>query len=202
VPPTVRTTLERGLLHLVRCRCGTCQDNLSTCPCSHADYDRRAFAALETGMKRSGNPQAFADRYLEALRARGELPGSPEVALALANEMAAAAPAGAATPPTDEELREAMTQLFIKRYGGMDVLTAPLDRGEQRLAWAVPYVAILAGMAFVFWLSLRWIRGSRKSQARPVAPAPSNGATASATVLAGADRERLQRLEDELAQIE
>ena len=153
-------------------------------------------------MKRSGNPQAFADRYVEALRARGELPGSPEMAFALANEMAAAAPAGAATPPSDEELREAMTQLFIKRYGGMDVLTAPPDRGEQRLAWAVPYLVILAGMAFVFWLATRWIRSSRKSEARPAAPAPTNGAAAPATALAGADRERLQRLEDELAQIE
>jgi cytochrome c-type biogenesis protein CcmH/NrfF len=84
--------------------------------------------------------------------------------------------------------REQVYEYFMARYGSQEPLAAPLDKGFNRLAWAVPYVLGLAGAATIGVLALRWSR-------HPSQPAP--------VVTAGAgDPELEQRLSDELRNLD
>jgi len=70
-------------------------------------------------------------------------------------------------------------------------LTAPLDEGFNRLAWALPYVAGATGAALVGLVAYRWTR-------RPAAPetsAPVSAATPGEDALAA-------RLDDELRDLD
>jgi cytochrome c-type biogenesis protein CcmF len=49
-------------------------------------------------------------------------------------------------------------QAFVKRYGGQQVLNAPIDRGFNRLAWLVPYVLGVGGIVIVGFVATRWSR--------------------------------------------
>ena len=45
---------------------------------------------------------------------------------------------------------------FVHDFGGEDILTAPIDRGFNRLAWLFPYLvgaggAVAGGLALVKW---------------------------------------------------
>jgi cytochrome c-type biogenesis protein CcmH/NrfF len=54
--------------------------------------------------------------------------------------------------------RDAIIQHFITEYGSQEVLAAPIDRGFNRLAWLLPYVVGIAGIAVVGGVALRWTR--------------------------------------------
>jgi cytochrome c-type biogenesis protein CcmH/NrfF len=49
---------------------------------------------------------------------------------------------------------------FVTKYGSQEVLAAPLDVGFNRLAWAFPYLAGLAGIVLVGGVAVRWSRRS------------------------------------------
>ena len=68
--------------------------------------------------------------------------------------------------------REEVVQYFIERYDGQSALGAPIDKGFNRLAWALPYgvgVFGAGGLAFGAW------RISRKKQVAE--PAATGGTT-------------------------
>jgi cytochrome c-type biogenesis protein CcmH/NrfF len=49
-------------------------------------------------------------------------------------------------------------QRFVAEQGGVHVLSAPPDRGFNRLAWMVPYAAGVGGFATLGFVALRWSR--------------------------------------------
>jgi cytochrome c-type biogenesis protein CcmH len=55
------------------------------------------------------------------------------------------------------ESREAVIQYFVERYGE-EVLMAPPARGLGLLAWLVPGIALLAGLAIVGLALRSWLR--------------------------------------------
>ncbi len=68
--------------------------------------------------------------------------------------------------------REEIIQYFIQKYGGQQVLAAPIDKGFNRLAWAVPYGAGLLGIGLVGGIAVRWSR--RREGEAPVPTAAPN----------------------------
>jgi cytochrome c-type biogenesis protein CcmF len=71
---------------------------------------------------------------------------------------------------------------FISEYGGEDVLAVP----RSKLAWALPYVAALGGLALLFVVGRTWVRHGQTKLA-----------TASKTATSE-DDEYAERLDDEL----
>ena len=71
-----------------------------------------------------------------------------------------------------EDSDSAITQFFVQTYGTL-VLAAPTNRGFNRVAWLMPYLALLVGITLVVLIVWMW----RK---RPIAthasvPAPVRG---------------------------
>ncbi len=62
---------------------------------------------------------------------------------------------------------------FIKDYGGQDILSAPLDRGFNRLAWLFPYMLGASGIVLVGVAAIRW---SRHTEAPRPQAAPQDAA--------------------------
>jgi hypothetical protein len=67
------------------------------------------------------------------------------------------------TEKLDRFLAQGMTHdqvlaAFVADHGGQDVLAAPLDKGFNRLAWALPYVVGATGAALVGLVASRWAR--------------------------------------------
>jgi cytochrome c-type biogenesis protein CcmF len=86
--------------------------------------------------------------------------------------------------------REQVRAAFVADHGGQDVLTAPLDEGFNRLAWALPYVAGATGAALVGLVAFRWTRRhDNVPPAGTVADAPMEDALAA-------------RLDDELRDLD
>ena len=85
--------------------------------------------------------------------------------------------------------REQVLDAFVADHGGQDVLAKPLDRGFNKLAWAVPYVAGLSGAALIGLVAVRWSRRDTDA-ARPSADA------------AGDDPALRERLDDELRDLD
>jgi cytochrome c-type biogenesis protein CcmF len=86
--------------------------------------------------------------------------------------------------------REQVRAAFVADHGGQDVLTAPLDEGFNRLAWALPYVAGATGAALVGLVAFRWTRRhDNVPPAGTVADAPVEDALAA-------------RLDDELRDLD
>jgi cytochrome c-type biogenesis protein CcmH/NrfF len=82
--------------------------------------------------------------------------------------------------------RDEVLASFVAEFGGQHVLAAPIDRGFNRLAWAVPYAAGLGGLFMAGLVAIRW---SRRSQAAPAAPVAADAALQS-------------RLDDELRDLD
>jgi cytochrome c-type biogenesis protein CcmH/NrfF len=53
---------------------------------------------------------------------------------------------------------DAVVASFVREFGGQAVLTAPIDRGFNRLAWAFPYALGVATLGAVFIAARRWAR--------------------------------------------
>jgi cytochrome c-type biogenesis protein CcmF len=53
---------------------------------------------------------------------------------------------------------DAVKAAFVQEFGGQDVLAAPIDKGFNRLAWAVPYLAGLFVFGAVILTARRWGR--------------------------------------------
>jgi cytochrome c-type biogenesis protein CcmF len=80
-------------------------------------------------------------------------------------------------------------QYYLAKYGSQEVLSSPIDKGFNRLAWFLPYAAGLAGVVFIGGMALRW---SRKTGAHDKAP-----------VTAGETNPDLERqLDDELRDLD
>jgi len=52
---------------------------------------------------------------------------------------------------------KAITQFFVQTYGTL-VLAAPTNRGFDRIAWIMPYVALLGGVTLVVFVVRTWRR--------------------------------------------
>jgi cytochrome c-type biogenesis protein CcmF len=51
---------------------------------------------------------------------------------------------------------DAVLASFVRDYGSQAVLTAPIDKGFNRLAWAVPYALGVIALGGVFFAARRW----------------------------------------------
>ncbi|MEO8520844.1 MAG: heme lyase CcmF/NrfE family subunit [Acidobacteriota bacterium] len=85
---------------------------------------------------------------------------------------------------------DAVVAAFIQEFGGQDILSAPLDRGFNRLAWFFPYLIGATGAASVALVAFRWSR--RDETADPPMPPAA----------AGADPDLSVRLDDELRDLD
>ncbi|MGH7635895.1 MAG: cytochrome c-type biogenesis CcmF C-terminal domain-containing protein, partial [Gemmatimonadaceae bacterium] len=54
--------------------------------------------------------------------------------------------------------KDEVIQAFIQEYGSQEVLSEPIDKGFNRLAWLLPYAVGVLGIAFVGVMALRWSR--------------------------------------------
>ena len=81
---------------------------------------------------------------------------------------------------------DAVLASFVEEFGGQAVLAAPIDRGFNRLAWLVPYLAAGIALIGVFVTARRW--------SRPAAPAASDEV--------GLDPAFEARLDDELRNLD
>jgi cytochrome c-type biogenesis protein CcmF len=77
---------------------------------------------------------------------------------------------------------------FVDEFGSQSILAAPIDRGFNRLAWAVPYAVGLAGLVIIALMARRWTRTDS-----PLAAA-AGGATL--------DADMSDRLDDELRNLD
>jgi cytochrome c-type biogenesis protein CcmH/NrfF len=89
----------------------------------------------------------------------------------------------------DGRSRDEIIQLFVRKWGSQEVLTEPIDRGFNRLAWLLPYGVGLGGIVLVGGIAMRWSR--RRSDTVAQAPA----AVAAAPGLE-------DRLDDELRELD
>jgi cytochrome c-type biogenesis protein CcmH/NrfF len=77
---------------------------------------------------------------------------------------------------------------LIGHYGGQQFLTAPVDKGFNRLAWLFPYLIGVGGIVGVGFVALRWSK--RPADGEPTEVAPSN------------DTALNERLDDELRNLD
>jgi cytochrome c-type biogenesis protein CcmH/NrfF len=81
---------------------------------------------------------------------------------------------------------DAVIAAFVKDFGSEDVLSAPIDKGFNRLAWLFPYLAAIAGLFGVVLTARRW----------------SSRLTLAAAGDAGIDPTLSARLDDELRNLD
>jgi cytochrome c-type biogenesis protein CcmF len=84
--------------------------------------------------------------------------------------------------------RDQIVASFIQRYGGQDVLGAPLDQGFNRLAWLFPYLVGAGSAISVGFVAVRLARRNQSS--------------ADAADAREADAALEQRLDDELRDLD
>ena len=58
----------------------------------------------------------------------------------------------------DGKSEQQIVDYYIAQYGSEEPLASPIDRGFNRLAWAVPYIAGSAGLVLVGIVAVRWTR--------------------------------------------
>ena len=59
--------------------------------------------------------------------------------------------------------REEIYQYYIAKYGSQEPLASPIDKGFNRLAWFIPYLAGATGALAIAFVAVRWSR--REGQA-------------------------------------
>jgi cytochrome c-type biogenesis protein CcmH/NrfF len=70
----------------------------------------------------------------------------------------------------DGKTEQQIVDYYIAQYGSEEPLASPLDRGFNRLAWAVPYMFGSAGLVLVGFVAVKW---SRRKPEGGIAAAPS-----------------------------
>ena len=85
---------------------------------------------------------------------------------------------------------DAVIAAFVKDFGGQDVLSAPVDKGFNRLAWLFPYLIGATGAASVAFVAFRWSRRDGGADTLPDQPTP------------GDDAELRAKLDDELRDLD
>jgi cytochrome c-type biogenesis protein CcmF len=56
---------------------------------------------------------------------------------------------------------------YLAKYGSQEPLAEPIDRGFNRLAWAVPYLVGAGGLAFIGTIAVKWSRRRDADDAQP-----------------------------------
>jgi cytochrome c-type biogenesis protein CcmF len=74
----------------------------------------------------------------------------------------------------DGKDHDAVVAAFVKEFGGEQILSAPIDKGFNRLAWFFPYLIGATGAASVAVVALRW---SRRDEAGDLAAAQPEATT-------------------------
>jgi cytochrome c-type biogenesis protein CcmH/NrfF len=69
--------------------------------------------------------------------------------------------------------REQVYQYYIDKYGSQEPLASPIDKGFNRVAWALPYVAGATGALLVGFVAVRWTRRDHDAAAPAAADAPA-----------------------------
>jgi cytochrome c-type biogenesis protein CcmF len=95
--------------------------------------------------------------------------------------------------------RDDVIQYFIQKYGSQVALAAPIDKGFNRLAWALPYGF---GVGAAGLLAYGAVRIARKSPPAAGAPTAAAAAAAAASTVASTDPELRDQLEDELQSLD
>jgi cytochrome c-type biogenesis protein CcmH/NrfF len=54
--------------------------------------------------------------------------------------------------------RDEVRAAFVAAFGSQDVLTAPIDKGFNRLAWLFPYLLGTSGAVAAAFVAFRWSR--------------------------------------------
>jgi cytochrome c-type biogenesis protein CcmH len=65
----------------------------------------------------------------------------------------------------DGKSEQQIVDYYIAQYGSEEPLASPIDRGFNRLAWAIPYVLGSAGLLLVGVVAVRWTRRSPETAA-------------------------------------
>jgi cytochrome c-type biogenesis protein CcmF len=60
---------------------------------------------------------------------------------------------------------DAIKAAFIEMHGGQHVLTAPVDEGFNRLAWAFPYAVAVAALGLIIFSARRWSHAPKAATA-------------------------------------
>jgi len=63
--------------------------------------------------------------------------------------------------------RDQIIQYYVAEYGSQEPLAQPIDKGFNRLAWAVPYVMGATGLVLVGVVAMRWSRRGGAADAEP-----------------------------------
>ncbi len=80
-----------------------------------------------------------------------------------------------------------IVQAFIGLYGGQQFLTAPIDKGFNRVAWLFPYLLAGSGAVALGFTAVRWSRRHASASPDPFDPA---------------DAQLEERLDDELRNLD
>ena len=89
--------------------------------------------------------------------------------------------------------RDQVYEYYIAKYGSQEPLASPIDRGFNRLAWLVPYLAGATGALGLAFAAVRWSR--RGSTVVATTPQNANGPAAGDSALNA-------RLDDELRDLD
>ena len=69
--------------------------------------------------------------------------------------------------------REQVRAAMVSWHGGQDILTAPIDKGFNRLAWLFPYLIGLTGAATIAIVARRWSHHDRGAEDSVAVGAPA-----------------------------
>jgi cytochrome c-type biogenesis protein CcmF len=89
--------------------------------------------------------------------------------------------------------KDQIVQFYIAKYGSQEPLAQPIDKGFNRLAWAVPYMVGATSLVLVGVIAMRWSRRGATNGAEPVT-APGRTSDADTALEA--------RLNDELSNLD
>ena len=68
--------------------------------------------------------------------------------------------------------REQVVAYYIAKYGSQEPLAQPIDKGFNRLAWAVPYVLGATGLIVTGFVAVRWTRRGKTASAAAAVSEP------------------------------
>ena len=72
-----------------------------------------------------------------------------------------------------------MIDYYIAKYGSQEPLAQPIDKGFNRLAWAVPYMLGATGLLVTGLVAVRWTRRGATARAADASATDRNAARGS-----------------------